>query len=595
MCVLWLSLYRKFSTIKKDIMIPALRKQTVGNRLPTFLSILFVILEVGMDVTIPYLMANLLDRGISGASMNEIIYWGIILLIFSFIALTFGVLSGTFAARASTGFARNVRRSLYYKVQDFSFANLDRLPSSSLVTRLTTDVTNVQMAYQMLTRIAVRSPVMLFFSFFMAYTINSELSLVFLVAIPTLAIGLFFLIRLAYPVFTKVFKTYDRLNTTVQENIRSIRVVKSFVREDHEITKFDDVNTTIYKQFSKAEKIIAFNSPLMQGAMYASILAISYIGAKLITTSSMTTGQLMSFITYTGQILMSLMMLSMVIVMLTISRASIQRIEEVLNEESDITEPADPVLTVQDGSIHFEDVSFSYTNQADKLNLKDITLHIPSGSTVGVLGPTGSGKTSLVQLLARLYDVFSGSVKIGGVDVREYSLKSLRDSVGVVLQKNTLFSGTVAENLRWGNEHASMEELIWATKISQAHSFIDTLEEKYESEVEQEGTNFSGGQRQRLSIARALLKRPKVLILDDSTSAVDTKTEASIRSALKDELSETTKIIIAQRVTSVIDADQIIILEDGMVHAVGTHEQLLDSCTRYQEMYASQMRKEELA
>ncbi|MFA7559279.1 MAG: ABC transporter ATP-binding protein [Sphaerochaeta sp.] len=576
-------------------MIPALRKQTVGNRLPTFLSILFVILEVGMDVTIPYLMANLLDRGISGASMNEIIYWGIILLIFSFIALTFGVLSGTFAARASTGFARNVRRSLYYKVQDFSFANLDRLPSSSLVTRLTTDVTNVQMAYQMLTRIAVRSPVMLFFSFFMAYTINSELSLVFLVAIPTLAIGLFFLIRLAYPVFTKVFKTYDRLNTTVQENIRSIRVVKSFVREDHEITKFDDVNTTIYKQFSKAEKIIAFNSPLMQGAMYASILAISYIGAKLITTSSMTTGQLMSFITYTGQILMSLMMLSMVIVMLTISRASIQRIEEVLNEESDITEPADPVLTVQDGSIHFEDVSFSYTNQADKLNLKDITLHIPSGSTVGVLGPTGSGKTSLVQLLARLYDVFSGSVKIGGVDVREYSLKSLRDSVGVVLQKNTLFSGTVAENLRWGNEHASMEELIWATKISQAHSFIDTLEEKYESEVEQEGTNFSGGQRQRLSIARALLKRPKVLILDDSTSAVDTKTEASIRSALKDELSETTKIIIAQRVTSVIDADQIIILEDGMVHAVGTHEQLLDSCTRYQEMYASQMRKEELA
>lgn len=595
MCVLWLSLYRKFSTIKKDIMIPALRKQAVGNRLPTFLTILFVILEVGMDVTIPYLMANLLDRGISGASMNEIVYWGIILLIFSFIALTFGVLSGTFAARASTGFARNVRRSLYYKVQDFSFANLDRLPSSSLVTRLTTDVTNVQMAYQMLTRIAVRSPVMLFFSFFMAYTINSELSLVFLVAIPTLAIGLFFLIRLAYPVFTKVFKTYDRLNTTVQENIRSIRVVKSFVREDHEITKFDDVNTTIYKQFSKAEKIIAFNSPLMQGAMYASILAISYIGAKLITTSSMTTGQLMSFITYTGQILMSLMMLSMVIVMLTISRASIQRIEEVLNEESDITEPANPVLTVQDGSIRFEDVSFSYTNQADKLNLKDITLHIPSGSTVGVLGPTGSGKTSLVQLLARLYDVFSGSVKIGGVDVREYSLQSLRDSVGVVLQKNTLFSGTVAENLRWGNEHASMEELIWATKISQAHSFIDTLEEKYESEVEQEGTNFSGGQRQRLSIARALLKRPKVLILDDSTSAVDTKTEASIRSALKDELSETTKIIIAQRVTSVIDADQIIILEDGMVHAVGTHEQLLDTCTRYQEMYASQMRKEELA
>lgn len=576
-------------------MIPALRKQTVGNRLPTILTILFVILEVIMDVTIPYLMANLLDRGISGSSMSEIIYWGAVLLLCSFVALAFGVLSGSFAARASTGFARNVRKSLYHKVQEFSFANLDRLPSSSLVTRLTTDVTNVQMAYQMLTRIAVRSPVLLIFSFFMAYTINSSLSLVFLVAIPTLALGLFFLIRLAYPIFTKVFKTYDRMNTVVQENIRSIRVVKSFVREEHEIEKFNDVNSEIYNQFSKAEKIVAFNSPLMQGAMYASILAISYIGAKLITSSSMTTGQLMSFITYTSQILMSLMMLSMVVVMLTISRASIQRIEEVLNEESDITEKKDAVSVVADGSIVFDDVSFSYTNQADKLNLKHITLNIPSGSTVGILGPTGSGKSSLVQLLARLYDVYSGSVKVGGVDVRDYQIKSLRDSVGVVLQKNTLFSGTVAENLRWGNENASLEELIWATKIAQAHPFIDSLEEKYESVVEQEGTNFSGGQRQRLSIARALLKKPKVLILDDSTSAVDTKTEASIRSALRSELKDTTKIIIAQRVSSVVDADQIIILEDGMIHAVGNHETLLHSCTRYQEMYEGQLRKEERA
>lgn len=576
-------------------MIPALRKQTVGNRLPTILTILFVILEVIMDVTIPYLMANLLDRGISGSSMSEIIYWGAVLLLCSFVALAFGVLSGSFAARASTGFARNVRKSLYHKVQEFSFANLDRLPSSSLVTRLTTDVTNVQMAYQMLTRIAVRSPVLLIFSFFMAYTINSSLSLVFLVAIPTLALGLFFLIRLAYPIFTKVFKTYDRMNTVVQENIRSIRVVKSFVREEHEIEKFNDVNSEIYNQFSKAEKIVAFNSPLMQGAMYASILAISYIGAKLITSSSMTTGQLMSFITYTSQILMSLMMLSMVVVMLTISRASIQRIEEVLNEESDITEKKDAVSMVADGSITFDDVSFSYTNQADKLNLKHITLNIPSGSTVGILGPTGSGKSSLVQLLARLYDVYSGSVKVGGVDVRDYQIKSLRDSVGVVLQKNTLFSGTVAENLRWGNENASLEELIWATKIAQAHPFIDSLEEKYESVVEQEGTNFSGGQRQRLSIARALLKKPKVLILDDSTSAVDTKTEASIRSALRSELKDTTKIIIAQRVSSVVDADQIIILEDGMIHAVGNHETLLHSCTRYQEMYEGQLRKEERA
>lgn len=576
-------------------MIPALKKQAAGNRLPTFLTILFVLLEVVMDVTIPYMMANLLDRGISGASMNEIIYWGAILLLCSFIALAFGVLSGHFAARASTGFARNVRRSLYHKIQEFSFANLDRLPSSSLVTRLTTDVTNVQMAYQMLTRIAVRSPAMLIFSFFMAYTINSSLSLVFLVAIPTLALGLFLLIRTAFPIFTKVFKTYDRLNTVVQENIRSIRVVKSFVREEHEIEKFNTVNAEIYNQFSKAEKIIAFNSPLMQGTMYASILAISYIGARLITTSSMTTGQLMSFITYTSQILMSLMLLSMVVVMLTISRAAVQRIEEVLKEESDIIEKSDAVTTVKDGSIIFDDVSFSYTNQADKLNLEGITLDIPSGSTVGILGPTGSGKSSLVQLLARLYDVYSGSVKIGGVDVRDYSIKSLRDNVGVVLQKNTLFSGTVAENLRWGNEDASLEELIRAAKIAQAHPFIEALEEKYDSVVEQEGTNFSGGQRQRLTIARALLKRPKILILDDSTSAVDTKTEASIRAALKNELKETTKIIIAQRVGSVIDADQIIMLEDGKIHAVGNHETLLRSCTRYQKMYDSQMRKKERA
>ena len=576
-------------------MIPALKKQAAGNRLPTFLTILFVLLEVVMDVTIPYMMANLLDRGISGASMNEIIYWCAILLLCSFIALAFGVLSGHFAARASTGFARNVRRSLYHKIQEFSFANLDRLPSSSLVTRLTTDVTNVQMAYQMLTRIAVRSPAMLIFSFFMAYTINSSLSLVFLVAIPTLALGLFLLIRTAFPIFTKVFKTYDRLNTVVQENIRSIRVVKSFVREEHEIEKFNTVNAEIYNQFSKAEKIIAFNSPLMQGTMYASILAISYIGARLITTSSMTTGQLMSFITYTSQILMSLMLLSMVVVMLTISRAAVQRIEEVLKEESDITEKPDAVTTVKDGSIIFDDVSFSYTNQADKLNLEGITLDIPSGSTVGILGPTGSGKSSLVQLLARLYDVYSGSVKIGGVDVRDYSIKSLRDNVGVVLQKNTLFSGTVAENLRWGNEDASLEELIRAAKIAQAHPFIEALEEKYDSVVEQEGTNFSGGQRQRLTIARALLKRPKILILDDSTSAVDTKTEASIRAALKNELKETTKIIIAQRVGSVIDADQIIMLEDGKIHAVGNHETLLRSCTRYQKMYDSQMRKKERA
>ena len=576
-------------------MLKHLRKQVGENKRPTFLTILFVVLEVVMDVTIPFLMAFLLDRGIDAGNLSEIIKWGALLLFCASIALLFGVLAGHFAARASTGFAKNVRRGLYYAVQDFSFANIDRFSTSSLVTRLTTDVTNVQHAYQMLTRIAVRSPVMLVFSFFMAFSINNTLSLVYLVAIPLLAVGLFFLIRAAYPIFTRVFKTYDKLNTVVQENIRAVRVVKSFVREQYEIKKFGSVSQEIFQDFSKAEKIVAFNSPLMQGTMYLCILAISYLGARLIVSSSMTTGQLMSFITYTSQILMSLMMLSMVFVMLTISKASAQRIEEVLGEKLDLVEQASPKTFMKDGSVTFEHVDFSYTKTEDKRCLFDVNLDIPSGCTVGILGPTGSAKTSLVQLIPRLYDVDNGSVKVGGEDVRSYSLESLRKEVGMVLQKNVLFSGTIEENLRWGNEDASEEELGWACRIAQAESFINSFPLGYKTYLEQDGSNLSGGQKQRLCIARALLKRPKILILDDSTSAVDTKTDSKIREALKTELKETTKLIIAQRISSVMDSDLIIMLDDGKIQAMGTHEELLATCPRYNHIFERQMRKEEQA
>ncbi len=573
-------------------MIHELKKQIAGNRIASFLTMLFVTLEVVMDVTIPFLMAYLLDLGIDKGDMHQIIKWGLLLLLCATIALFFGVLSGHYAAKASTGFARNVRKKLYYSTQDFSFSNLDRFSTSSLVTRLTTDVTNVQMAYQMLIRIAVRSPVMLIFSFFMATTINSTLSMVYLVALPILGIGIFFIIRSAYSIFTRVFKIYDRLNTVVQENVRAIRVVKSFVREEHEGKKFKTVSKDIFTNFTKAEKIVAYNSPLMQGVMYLSILAISYLGARLIITESMTTGQLMSFISYTSQILMSLMMLSMVFVMLTISKASASRIEEVLQEKSEITEKENALTTVFDGSIVFDHVDFSYTKTPDKRCLRDINLTIASGQTIGILGATGSAKTSLVQLIPRLYDVDSGSVQVGGRDVRDYTLKSLRDAVGMVLQKNILFSGTIAQNLRWGNETASNEELAWACRIAQADLFINEFPQGYETHIEQDGANVSGGQKQRLCIARALLKKPKILILDDSTSAVDTKTEGRIRNALAVELRDTTKIIIAQRVTSVMEADQILLLEDGHLTAIGTHQHLMETSPLYQAMYQAQMHKE---
>lgn len=576
-------------------MFRELRKNIQGTLLPTVLTMVFVTLEVVMDVTIPYLMAHLLDLGISAGNMGEVYKWGIILLACSALALALGVLGGHFAALASTKFARNVRQSLFGKIQGFSFSNIDHFSTASLVTRMTGDVTNVQRSYQMITRIAVRSPAMLIFAFFMALNLNSTLSLIYIVSIPVLGIGLFVLIRSVYPLFGKVFKTYDRLNLVVQENIRGIRVVKSFVREEHETEKFNAVSDSIYRDFSKAEKTMALNSPLMQSTMYFSLIAIFFIAARLIVADRMTNGQLMSFVSYTSQILMSLMMLSMVIVMLTISRASAVRIEEVLAEESDIGANEAGLATVADGSVVFEDVFFSYTKQKGSCCLKNINLTIESGQTVGILGATGSGKTSLVQLIARLYDTTEGTVKVGGHDVRDYQTKALREAVGVVLQKSMLFSGTIAENLRWGNSEASDEELVWAASIAQADSFIKSFPHGYDSYIEQDGSNVSGGQKQRLSIARALLKRPKILILDDSTSAVDTKTDAKIQAALKHELADSTKIVIAQRVSSVIEADQIIILDEGAIHSVGTHEELLASCRLYQELYASQGHKEALS
>ncbi len=576
-------------------MFRELRKQIKGYGKASILTMVFVTMEVIMDVIIPFLMAFLIDRGIDAGNFDEILKWGLLLLGSALTALFFGVLSGHYAAKASTGFATNVRKGLYYHVQDFSFSNIDKFSTSSLVTRLTTDVTNVQRAYQMLIRIAVRSPAMLVFSFTMAISINSTLSMVYLVALPILGVALYFLLKSVHPIFTRVFKTYDRLNTVVQENIRGIRVVKSFVRDAHEVEKFSTVSQDIYQDYSKAEKIMAFASPLMQGMMYLSLLSISYIAARLIVSGTMTTGELMSFITYTTQVLMSLMMLSMVFVMITISRASAVRIEEVLAETGSIQEKEDAKTVVADGSISFEHVDFSYTKTKEKRCLFDINLEIPSGATVGILGPTGSAKSSLVQLIPRLYDIDSGSVKVGGQDVREYALDDLRKEIGMVLQKNLLFSGTIKENLRWGAEHATDEELVWACKLAQADSFITQFPEGYDTYIEQDGANVSGGQKQRLCIARTLLKHPKILIFDDSTSAVDTRTDANIRKGLLNELPNTTKIIIAQRVASVMDADRIVMLDDGKVLAEGTHEQLMQSCERYREMYASQMRKEELA
>lgn len=552
------------------------------------LSPLYVLVESLLDVAIPFVMAGLIDKGIEAGNMSMILRYGAILVGFALVALTFGALSGRSCARATAGFARNLRHDMFHHLQVYSFSNIDKFSSAGLVTRLTTDVSNVQNAFMMIIRTLIRCPAMLIFAMVMSFRINHDISLIFLAVIPILGVGLYLIIKHVHPVFERVFKTYDRLNGVVQENLSGIRVVKNFVREDHEIEKFDTISGTIYKDFSLAERILALNSPLMQGCVYACMIFVSWLGAKQIVIGNMSTGNLMSFFTYIMQILSSLMMLSMVFVMITMSCASAERIVEVLDEESDITNCDNPVYEVKDGSVEFTDVSFSYAKRPDKTVLDDIDLIIPSGQTVGIIGGTGSSKSSLVQLIPRLYDVTGGCVKVGGVDVRNYDLQTLRHNVAMVLQKNTLFSGTIKENLRWGNPDATDEELVHACRLAQADDFISTFPDGYDTYIEQGGTNVSGGQKQRLCIARALLKKPKILILDDSTSAVDTATDARIRKALREEIPNTTKIIIAQRISSVQDADRILVLDEGRVNGFGTHEQLLASNRIYQEVYQGQ-------
>ena len=554
----------------------------------SLLAPLYVTLEVILEVIIPLLMARLIDAGLNAGSMSATLTYGIAMIIAAMISLAFGALSGKYAASGSAGFAKNMRHDLYYRVQDFSFSNIDKFSTASLVTRMTTDITNVQNAYMMIIRVAVRSPVMLVCALAMSFTLNAKLSLVFLCAIPVMAIGLYIIIRFAHPVFERVFKTYDKLNNVVQENLRGIRVVKSFVREDHEIQKFEGISQKIFKDFSLAEKILAFNMPLMQCVMYTCMLAIAWFGAKFIVGGSMTTGDLTSMITYVMQILMSLMMLSMVFVMITMAEASAERITEVLKEESDLTSGTDPITTVLNGSVRFEDVSFSYAADPHKLSLKNIDLDIRSGETIGIIGGTGSAKSSLVQLIPRLYDATLGTVKVGGINVKDYDIESLRNAVAMVLQKNVLFSGTIAENLRWGNPDATDAQIAEACALACADEFINRMPDGYNTYIEQGGSNVSGGQKQRLCIARALLKNPKILILDDSTSAVDTATDAKIRDAFKRVIPGTTKFIIAQRVSSIEDADRIIVMDGGSISAMGTHDELLSASPIYREVYESQ-------
>lgn len=560
----------------------------------TLLAPLYVTFESVLEIVIPTLMAFLIDNGINKNDMSYVLWIGLALVISAAMSLLTGVLAGRSAAIASAGFARNLRHDMFYNVQNFSFSNIDKFSTASIITRLTTDVTNVQNAFQMIIRLAVRAPMMIVFALIFSFRIDAKLSLIFLAVIPILGLGLGLIMSHVHPIFVRVFNTYDKLNNVVQENLRGIRVVKSYNRETFEETKFEEISQSIFKDFSKAEKRLAFNMPLMQFCLYTCMLLLSWFGAKAIVACGnsaalgLSTGELTSLITYAMQILMSLMMLSMIFVMIIISRASAGRIVEILDEESDLKNVENPVRTVKNGEISFEDVSFSYARKADKPVLSGINLFIASGETVGIIGGTGSAKSSLVQLISRLYDVSGGKVTVGGVDVQDYDIATLRNQVAMVLQKNVLFSGTIKKNLRWGNEHATDEELVHACRLAQADGFISEFPEQYDTYIEQGGTNVSGGQRQRLCIARALLKKPKILILDDSTSAVDTKTDSLIRKALRQDIPGTTKIIIAQRVSSVQDADKIIVMNDGKIDAMGTHEELLEHCGIYREVYESQ-------
>ncbi len=558
---------------------------------PSILSPVFVSLEVVMECIIPFVIAQLVNQIKAGCGMGVIVGFGAALIAMAGLSLLFGVLAGNACAKASCGFARNLRKDMFYQIQSYSFENIDRFSSSSLVTRLTTDITNVQMAYMMIIRIAVRSPLMLLFSFIMAFIMGGRMALIFLVVAPLLGIGLFSIIRLVMPLFRRVFKKYDALNNSVQENIQGMRVVKSYVREDYEKQKFSAAAGDVCADFTRAERILAFNNPLMQFCLYTVMIFVLSFGSYTIITTrglALDVGQFSALLTYSFQILSSLMMLSMVFVMITLATESAQRIAEVLGETSSLASPPQAVTEVRDGSVDFDGVSFKYAKTAKRMALSNINLHIRSGETIGIIGGTGSSKSTLIQLISRLYDVTEGCVRVGGVDVRQYDLEALRNQVAVVLQKNVLFSGTISENLRWGNPDADDGQLKEACRLAQADEFISQFPKGYDTYIEQGGSNVSGGQKQRLCIARALLKRPKILILDDSTSAVDTRTDALIRKAMREYIPETTKIIIAQRTSSVEDADRIVVLDGGAINAIGTHQELLATNPIYQEVYTSQ-------
>ena len=569
-------------------MIKTLAAHIKGYIKESVLTPVFMVLEVIMETLIPLLMASMIDDGVSKGDFNHVLFVGLLMGLCALVALFAGYMGGVYGAKASAGFAKNLREAMFINIQSFSFANIDKYSTAGLVTRMTTDVTNLQNAYQMILRICFRAPVNLVAAMTMTLIINAKLATVYLVAIAFLATVLIFIISKTYNLFTRVFERYDDLNAGVQENVSSIRVVKAFVREDYEVKKFDKAAFNLYKLFVKAENYIVSVSPLMMLTIYGSMIAISWFGANMIVGGELTTGELTSMLTFCMQILMSLMMLALIFVMLTMSLASAKRIAGVLNEKSTLTNPENPDFDVPDGRIDFENVIFSYSEKSEKPVLNNINLNIKSGETIGIIGGTGSSKTSLINLIGRLYDVSSGSVKVGGKDVRTYDLKTLRDKVSVVLQKNDLFSGTILDNLRWGNENATEEECIEACKLACADDFIQSFPDKYNTKIEQGGTNVSGGQKQRLCIARALLKKPQILILDDSTSAVDTATDAKIRKAFNEEIPDTTKLIISQRVSSVESADRIVVMNNGEIDAIGTHEELMESCEIYKETYIAQ-------